>query len=310
MFDVVPTACDVHYNQANLRKVGKKGLKKTISKNAEFKAWVHQIMSLNHLPSDKIEQTFRELCAIHIPLSASAKKEKQSFQRYWERFWLGTIGVERISVYNAPLRTNNHCESYHAKLPSQIGVRPNFWIFVRQINRILDIIDINMERLDQQTAFNRVQLPNPNNKKIEALTTRLESSQIAPLDFVKAIAHLKSKVKDVGDVDSDSDSEIEEEEEGGSEEPPAAEPQAENPQIANPQEDANSCKVCLDAPIDTIMLPCRHTACYTQENEESLPLLPRSDPTTDPILYQLDHALGFEYMTDVTLIVIEIINIL
>ena len=74
---------------------------------------------------------------------------------------------------------------------------------------------------------------------------------------------IKSKVKDVGDVDSDSDSEIEEEEEGGSEEPPAAEPQAENPQIANPQEDANSCKVCLDAPIDTIMLPCRHTACYT-----------------------------------------------
>ena len=74
LFDVVPTACDVHYNQANLRKVGKKGLKKTISKNAEFKAWVHQIMSLYHLPCDKIEQTFGELCAIHIPLSASAKK--------------------------------------------------------------------------------------------------------------------------------------------------------------------------------------------------------------------------------------------
>ena len=74
VFDVVPTGCDFHYNQAILRKVGKKGLKKTISKNAEFKAWVHQIMSLYHLPSDKIEQTFGELCAIHIPLSASAKK--------------------------------------------------------------------------------------------------------------------------------------------------------------------------------------------------------------------------------------------
>ena len=47
-----------------------------MSKNAEFKAWVHQIMSLNHLASDKIEQTFRELCAIRIPLSAYAKKEK------------------------------------------------------------------------------------------------------------------------------------------------------------------------------------------------------------------------------------------
>ena len=51
-----------------------------MSKNTEFKAWVHQIMSLNHLASDKIEQTFRELCAIRIPLSAYAKKEKQSFQ--------------------------------------------------------------------------------------------------------------------------------------------------------------------------------------------------------------------------------------
>ena len=134
--------------------------------------------------------------------------------------------------------------------------------FVSKTQNKLEVETPN-PRLDQQTAFNRVAVPNPNNKKIEALTTRLESSQIAPLDFVKAIAHLKSKVKDVGDVDSDSDSEIEEEEEGGSEEPPAAEPQAENPQIANPQEDANSCKVCLDAPIDTIMLPCRHTACYT-----------------------------------------------
>ena len=120
-----------------------------------------------------------------------------------------------------------------------------------------------MERLDQQTAIGRDRGPNPNSKRIEALTTRLESSQITPLDFVKAIAHLigKSKVKDGGDVDSDSDSEIEEEE--VSEEPPATEPQAENPQIENPQEDANLCKICFAVPIDTIMLPCRHTACYT-----------------------------------------------
>ena len=51
-----------------------------MSKNTEFKAWVHQIMSLNHLASEKREHTFRELGAIHIPLPAYAKKEKQSFQ--------------------------------------------------------------------------------------------------------------------------------------------------------------------------------------------------------------------------------------
>ena len=71
----LPDTHEFHYNQAILRKVDKKR-----TENTEFKAWVHQIMSLNHLASDKIEQTFRELCAIRIPLSAYAKKEKQSFQ--------------------------------------------------------------------------------------------------------------------------------------------------------------------------------------------------------------------------------------
>ena len=90
-------------------KIGKKGLKKTMSKNAEFKKWVYQIMALNHLPSNKIEAAFRELCARPIPLSATAKKAKESFQRYWERLWLNTIGVDRFSVYRAPLRiTVNH----------------------------------------------------------------------------------------------------------------------------------------------------------------------------------------------------------
>ena len=40
------------------------------------------------------------------------------------------------------------------------------------------------------------------------------------------------------------------------------------------------------------------------------PKLRPNQDSVDLCLYQLDHALGFEYMTDVTLIVIEIINIL
>ena len=71
VFNVVPTGCDFHYNQAILRKIGKKGLKRTMSNNGEFKAWVHQVMSLNHLPSDKIEQTFRELCGVRISMMSN-----------------------------------------------------------------------------------------------------------------------------------------------------------------------------------------------------------------------------------------------
>ena len=99
IFGISPTGCDFHYNQAILRKIGKKGLKKTLGKNPEFKKWVYQIMALNHLPGDKIEAAFRELCSRQFPLSATAKRARESFERYWERFWLNTIGVERLSVY-------------------------------------------------------------------------------------------------------------------------------------------------------------------------------------------------------------------
>ena len=50
VFNIDPTGCDFHYNQTILRKIGKKGLKKTMNKNAEFEIWVYQIMAINHLP--------------------------------------------------------------------------------------------------------------------------------------------------------------------------------------------------------------------------------------------------------------------
>ena len=70
--------------------------------------------------------------------------------------------------------------------------------------------------------------------------------------YVKAIAHLKSKIKGGEDVDSDSDSEVEEE---VPEEVPAPEPQAAaEPQVENSQQDSMTCKICLVHPIDTVVL--------------------------------------------------------
>ena len=264
VFDIDPTGCDFHYNQAILRKIGKKGLKKTLSKNAEFSKWVYQIMALNHLPADKIEATFRELCSRQIPLSASAKKAKESFQRYWEHFWLNTIGVDRLSVYRAPLRTNNHCESYHSKLSKQIGIRPNFWIFVRQLNRLLEINDINMSRLEQETPINRDnRRQSVNEGRIQALIRRLETGRPAPItamEYVKAIAHLQtSKFKDNGDMDSDSDSEIENPETVDNDEVDAADEEADTAPSTN-QRDI-TCQICMENACDAILLPCGHTSC-------------------------------------------------
>ena len=119
-------------------------------------------------------QTFSSTLKISIwklkVLSDTNKSLKSKFQKYWEKFWLNTIGVERLSVYKAPLRTNNCCESYHARLAKTIGIRPNFWVFIRQINRLLEINDINMERLVAETPISRrPKKPNENEIRIQKL---------------------------------------------------------------------------------------------------------------------------------------------
>lgn len=84
---------------------------------------------------------------------------------------------------------------------------------MRQLNRLLEVNDINMSRIEQEAPTNRVRKPTANQSRIETLIKRLETgrpSPITPMRYVEAIANLQtSKFKDTGDVDSDSDSEIE-----------------------------------------------------------------------------------------------------
>ena len=268
VFGIIPTGCDFHYNNALLAKAGKKGLKVTIKRNKEFGKYFHQLMALNHLPADKIEPTFRELCAKRIALSSKTQKARESFERYWERFWLNKIGVDRLTVFKAPLRTNNHCENYHSKLPTTIGVRPNFWIFIRQLNRLLEVNDINLARLESDIAVNRSKKgPSANDKKIAELVKRLETGQprpITPLGFVEAIAHFQtSKYQDRGDNDSDSDSDIEEGEDEEESDRDAHETGASAEPDNNTGGSATECKICYGAEINALLLPCKHTTCST-----------------------------------------------
>ena len=97
-------------------------LRPILTQNANFGKWAYQIMAQNHLPSDQIEPTFRELCSQEFPLGDTNKKLKEKFQKYWEKFWLNTIGVEHLFVYKAPLRTNNNCENYHSRLAKTMAL--------------------------------------------------------------------------------------------------------------------------------------------------------------------------------------------
>ena len=84
-------------------------------------------------------------------------------------------------------------------------------MLIRNINRLLEISDINIERFLAETSIRRPKKPNENDRRIQNLVQRLETGQptpITPLDFVKAMAHLQtSKFKYNEDAHSDSDSE-------------------------------------------------------------------------------------------------------
>ena len=66
------------------------------------------------------------------------------------------IGVDRLSVFRSQLRTNNNCESYNAQMPRKIGKRPGFWPFVRNLNKLLSINDLNIERLEGNVPIVRM----------------------------------------------------------------------------------------------------------------------------------------------------------
>ena len=135
---------------------------------------------------------------------------------------------------------------------------------MRQLNRLLEINDINMSRLEQETPINRDnRRQSVNEGRIQALIRRLETGRPAPItamEYVKAIAHLQtSKFKDSGDMDSDSDSEVENPETVDNDEVDAADEEADTAPSTN-QRDI-TCQICLENACDAILLPCGHTSC-------------------------------------------------
>ena len=139
---------------------------------------------------------------------------------------------------------------------------------MRQLNRLLEINDINMSRLEQETPINRdnSRRQSVTEGKIQTLIRRLETGRptpITPMEYVKAIAHMQtSKFQHNGDIDSDSDSEIEN--------PETVDNEASQVDAADEEPDTASstnqrditCRICLDNACDAILLPCGHASCH------------------------------------------------
>ena len=265
VFGVVCQGCDWHYCNALLKNARKKKLQPTIKNNEQFSKWFHKIMSLNFLPSEMIEPAFRELANEPLQLSAATRKQKDSFIRYWEKQWLQVIGVDRLSVFRSTVRTNNNCESYNAQMPRKIGRRPGFWPFVRNINRLLSVNDLNLQRLEGNVPIVRNRGNKIQEARLNTLWTNVSgpNPSMTPQHFLSVIANMKTNSKHKYQNETESDSEISENDDivqADQSEPPPQQPSNTDQQVQD-QPGQLRCPVCTEIPQEWKMFQCGHPVC-------------------------------------------------
>ena len=83
-------------------------------------------MGLAFLPKEEIVEQFNYLL---INLSNYLSNHFRSFTNYYERFWLGVIGVEDFCIFGLDTRTNACIESYHCRLEARLSRHPQAWDF-------------------------------------------------------------------------------------------------------------------------------------------------------------------------------------
>ena len=257
-----PTGCDWHYCNALLKTARKKKLLGPLKHNEQFARWFHKLMALNYLPAYMIKPAFQELAREPLQLSASSRKQKDSFLRYMEKQWMKNIGPHRLSVFRSHFRTNNNCESYNAQLPKKLGRKPGFWPFVRNLNNLLKINDLNIERIENDVATSRIRASD--RKKEEVIDTLWNqitgpNPAMTPQEFLSRIANMKtSKIA----VQSGDESDSEESEHDDEEEYEAA-ANGDVHQAQPASQSQMACPYCRATSQEWRMFQCGHPVCLT-----------------------------------------------
>ena len=188
--------CLFHFAQKIWQRVQKLGLTSVFKNNLLFRNWIHMVMALPFLPPQKICEGFEHLKS--QKLNVTEKAPLHRFVKYVEKFWLTTVGPNRISVHNSPHRTNNICESYHAKIKRSFNAtHPNIWNFLSYLNRVIATIDIDTDRIMRGLPISRPRrtIFVANDKKIQNAQGQLDNGEITTVQFLQKmppILHSKS----------------------------------------------------------------------------------------------------------------------
>ena len=160
------------------------GLVEQYRNDGSIQRSIRQLMALGCLPAQVILGTFKTL-------KDSASPTLASLFEYYEHFWLERVGVDKFSVFEQRIRTNNNVESWHSGFNKLVRKRhPNIYEFVENLRKEQE----NTEQLILQlTMGERVSRRNLKYERlstiIDRLTDRYKSQALSDVEFLNAVGY-------------------------------------------------------------------------------------------------------------------------
>ena len=240
--------CWFHFTQCIWTKTQKLGLVKSFREHQQLATYIRHLMAIPFLPACHILSTFTFLeSPTTLPAAEEIKLEK--LKKYFRKRWIGHICPEELSIFDAPVSTNNGAEIFHSKLKRRVKCgHPRVWNFMNILNEIIIDTDNEIGRLcsGKEISRTRKRMNILNAERRTACELKLTTGSYNPREYLEAISHTIGRVTTVNHTDySDESNESDEE------------------NIVT--DNQNSCVVCLTIRTTIwIFLPCRHANCCAE----------------------------------------------
>ncbi|XP_039293612.1 uncharacterized protein LOC120353566 [Nilaparvata lugens] len=152
-----------------------------------------------YLPMDSIRYGVVEgLDAVNnYILEGNLDQRLRNLVDYIRRFWVGVVGVETLSTFEAPRRTNNHLESFHSRLLEAFGINLDVWNFIRKLRTVEHTAFCNLQRInraeDPQEIRRRRHSDNVT-EDIRSAMSRLTAGRITVIQFLMKVGHCADNI--------------------------------------------------------------------------------------------------------------------
>ncbi|CAF4626074.1 unnamed protein product [Rotaria socialis] len=129
--------CFFHFNQSLHRRLVSEGLAVAYRDEEKVRKWSKYTMALALLPPNETENALQLI-------KLGAPKRMKKFVQYVQDFWFNKIGVNMWNVNDLKFRTNNACESWHARFARRVITKhPHIW---RLIDALCGAHDFKLSR--------------------------------------------------------------------------------------------------------------------------------------------------------------------